>query len=266
MAIFIVLNLIILSSLIFIPNQINFEDDADKEQSDKNYPILLRTSDYSSSTGGNGGDINVSLHQSIEDITRISITNMSDPNNNSFTIDSPKDTTFNSSLTRIEIDYLTAENKTIEIEKNRVNGNYVYTETQPRAASFQVTGEFQGYDVYLDNVSVRTYTGGSKGITTEVYLFNATWDGLRYIPNGTAKTDAYAYLDSFYMAKQELEGWHEIQGFDVKLDPTQTENNIWFVVLFEDVVQGGSSASWTGAPDADDYIGAHLIVFHILMK
>ena len=76
------INIVGLSILILRPSPNHFLKDDNKSQTDNNAINEVITSDYTSDSEGSGGDINVTLHQSLYDSTRKEILNTSDPSQN----------------------------------------------------------------------------------------------------------------------------------------------------------------------------------------
>ncbi|UCF13379.1 MAG: hypothetical protein JSW06_03745 [Thermoplasmatales archaeon] len=129
-------------------------------------PLL---SDYSSSIEGTGANINVTMHQSLNDTTRKEILNTSDPSQNSFTVPCPPDSDFNSTYTYIEVEDLYAPNKTIVIQD--LNASYLpenYEKTIT-GTDHAIAGTFViEQDMYLENISL--YLGGRRGKNCGVEL------------------------------------------------------------------------------------------------
>jgi hypothetical protein len=244
--------MIVLNSFLFSPNQNSFINNDDKYQTDnKRNPIGLKTSDYSSTIEGTGGNINISLHQSLLDILLIKITNVSDLTNNTFNANSPTDTTFNSSLIKIEIEDIYAPNKTLIIEDGTPDGS-TDTSTGICANSFKVKG-----DGYLENISVYFESGRNKEGIVRIVLYNSTWVAGSSVPAVTDQ-NYLADLGTVILPSQNpgFTGWVSLTNVHTFLDNSNTENNTWFIGA-EDISQVNADPAWHSLSDGTDNAWAY---------
>ncbi|MFX1251285.1 MAG: hypothetical protein ACFFCZ_06730 [Promethearchaeota archaeon] len=140
-------------------------------------------------------------------------------------------------------------NQTLIVEDSAANHRENPTTSRPCATSFQVTG-----NMYLENVSARLWTN-NPGIDNEVkfVLYNSTWDSSNStsIPGGHYLNDYIDLGNINYTAN----GWVTITGLHEYLDNSKTDNNTWFIGIW-DIDEGTADANWyytiTGVGDTID--------------
>ncbi|MFX1538645.1 MAG: hypothetical protein ACFFDI_31040, partial [Promethearchaeota archaeon] len=145
--------------------------------------------------------------------------------------------------------YIYPANQTLIVEDSAVNHMENPTTSRPCATSFQVTG-----NMYLENVSARLWTD-NPGIDNEVkfVLYNSTWDSSNStsIPGGHYLNDYIDLGNINYTAN----GWVTITGLHEYLDNSKTDNNTWFIGIW-DIDEGTADANWyytiTGVGDTID--------------
>ncbi|MFW9829278.1 MAG: hypothetical protein ACFFEY_17010 [Candidatus Thorarchaeota archaeon] len=185
----------------------------------------LKVSDYSSSYSGTGEDMNILLHQAYLNNSFKTYLNASDPTNNTFYIPCPKETTFNSSYTRFDINNIYAPNKTLLIEDTPHDADsnlkdYTYmTSFRVNSSSLLINGSFNLY--YND--------GGTPTIT--VYLYNSTWINSRSEPD----TDSEKVITTFQPTSIAGGSWYQVDLQDTLLDKNKTENGTWFIALYRTI-------------------------------
>ncbi|MFW9903493.1 MAG: hypothetical protein ACFFFH_04110 [Candidatus Thorarchaeota archaeon] len=200
----------------------------------ENESVLVESeiaSNYNPDFIGNGKECNVTLQQSLIDISSISILNTSDPLNNTFYEPCPTTENFPSSFVNMTIEDIYAPNKTIIIEDEKhQNGFFDFTNVPETAASFQVKSS-----CYLQNVSVYLYHDdpGTENATVRFILYNSTWDSInnRSIPgannNGYVKDLGTTQFDESFI-------WVNLTcSSEVILNNSKTENNTWFIGLID---------------------------------
>ena len=105
----------------------------------------MKISDYSPDFVGNGENINITLHQSIVNNTIITFTDLE--KSNSFTEPCPVEKNFNSSFISVEIDDIKADNFSLVVQNNPLDGEIDCTTT--RLTSFSVST-----NCYIINASI----------------------------------------------------------------------------------------------------------------
>jgi len=206
-----------------------------------------KNSDYSSFSEGIGENINISLQQSLLDNSVIEISNVSDSDNNLFYEPCPTVQNFNSSSVNITIEDIYAPNKTLIIEDYPVNaGRYDFTNSEPGATSFKING-----NGYLENISVMLSNFDNVDTdTVGFYVYNSTWNSTtqKSVPDGRSPR-----LDTYIIPVGFIIGWYTITNQHYYLDNSKTENNTWFIGLYD---MGLGDGGWTYIDDNSDYFGA----------
>ncbi|MFX0165034.1 MAG: hypothetical protein ACFE9V_06900, partial [Candidatus Hodarchaeota archaeon] len=218
-----------LSITAFNPNIFNFSSSYNLTNiNTPNDPIFIDeiiAASYSSDYGNSGENLNISLHQSKIDVGTplFEITNASDSNNNTFYIDSPFESTFNSTLSQIFVEDIYAPNQTLNIEDQ-------FSWTQPTTSkiwsSFEVIG-----DCYLENISLSLQnTGGLGWEEYQVQLYNAQlWNfgGTDYIKHFSNQRTIGTYNQSYSAGRI----WFNITNIHEALDVDNTYNNTFFIAV-----------------------------------
>ncbi|GAH16069.1 unnamed protein product, partial [marine sediment metagenome] len=188
----------------------------------------LKISDYSSNFGSAGENMNITLHQSYLNNSINTIVNTSDSSNNKITLPSPTDTTFNSTYTNLTINDLYAPNKTLIVEDDTITSFDDFTNANPLVTSFSTAG-----DGYLENISVYVRNIAGNPATVTVVLYNSTWDtgNSRNEPDGN-NLGYVATLGTFGIPATTT-GTYSVKDVHYLLDNTNTENNTWFIGLFD---------------------------------
>ena len=200
-------------------------------ESDRTLKETITISDYSPDFTSNGEDCNVTLQQSLINTSPITISNSSDPENNTFYEPCPTTENFPSSFVNMTIEDIYAPNKTIIIEDEKhQNGFFDFTNVPETAASFQVKSS-----CYLRNVSVFLYHDdpGTENATVRFLLYNSTWDSInnRSIPG--ANNDGYV-KDLGTTQFDESFTWVNLTcSSEVILNNSKTDNNTWFIGLVD---------------------------------
>ncbi|MFX1392465.1 MAG: hypothetical protein ACFFAH_02720 [Promethearchaeota archaeon] len=213
----------------------------------------LKQSDYSPSSEGSGGDINVSLHQSLYDTTKKYIANTTDPTNSTFSVDSPADANFNSTNTYIELENIVSHNKTITLQTLfSPNATDDFSQGKLKANSFTVED-----GVYLENASVYITAAKNKFFEFKVVIYNSSWSVVnsRSEPVGS-ETEYYAEIGIFNMSVppgSDYIGWFECKNLHFQFDNSKTDNNTWFLGCLETVNSDpAANPKWYYVLDSDD--------------
>ena len=194
-------------------------------------PIVQTSSrgEYNPSYSRSGKPLNTTIHQSkLEEGSPLyKISNASDPTNNTFSTACPDDTKFNKTDQEIKIDNIYAPNTSITYEDE------TGTDYDPKpelldsryAASFDVGGSG-----HLENVSVYLSNNGSVSGNLILQVYNSTYDGNVYLPDGL-----YANLASEVILEVGFQGWYTFSNLSTYLDTSQTEGNTFLIVLKDSV-------------------------------
>lgn len=200
-------------------------------ENDRTFKETVATSAYSPDFTGNGDNCNVSLQQSLIDSSPITISNTSDPLNNTFYEPCPTIENFPSSFVNMTVEDIYAPNKTLIIEdEEHDNGDFDFTNAVPATASFKVKS-----NCYLNNISVHLSHNdpGTENATVRFLLYNSTWDTVnnRSIPGG----DVEGYIKDMGTAQfDEFSVWVNFTcSSKVVLNNSKTENNTWFIGLID---------------------------------
>ncbi|KKK87596.1 hypothetical protein LCGC14_2751650, partial [marine sediment metagenome] len=164
-----------MSFLTFSPLIWNSNDSISNSNSPNEVELFnkLKISDYSSNFVNTGENMNITLHQSYINNSFNTDLNLSDPNNNSFLLPSPKEINFNSSYTKINIDEIYAQNYTIVVEDDFAGGSgFHLLDTDPIYMSFETKGVG-----YIENISIRLreFVLGDNSLL-QLRFFNSEYD------------------------------------------------------------------------------------------
>ncbi|MFX1284703.1 MAG: hypothetical protein ACFFB5_13675 [Promethearchaeota archaeon] len=183
------------------------------------------TSDYTPTFTGNGENCNITLQQSLIESSPITVTNTSDPLNNTFYEPCPTTENFPSSLVNMTIEEIYAPNKTLIIEEGINQGNEPLS-GYPEATSFWIKG-----NGYLENVSVYLRNLGTNSATIRIDLFSSEWNSTesRSQPVGVALG---TQLGLFTIGASS-EGWMGVTRVHEFLNISNTENKTWFIAVFK---------------------------------
>ncbi|MFX0189095.1 MAG: hypothetical protein ACFE8A_15325, partial [Candidatus Hodarchaeota archaeon] len=229
------------------------KNDDESQTNNKIDSIGLKSSDYSSSIDGYGGDFNVSLHQSLYDTSSKSIANTTDAINSTFSVDCPTDTNFNSTYTYIEVENIVSHNKTITLQTLfSPNASDEFSQGKLKANSFTIDD-----GVYLENVSVYITAAKNKFFEFKVVIYNSSWSvaNSRSEPVGS-ETVYYAEIGIFNMtvpSGTDYIGWFECKNLHFQFDNTKTDNNTWFLGCLETTNSDpAANPKWYYVLDSDD--------------
>lgn len=177
---------------------------------------------------GEGSTLNTTIHQSkVEQGNPLhTITNASNPTNNTFSTICPDDKEFKTTQQEIKIENIYAPNKSITYEDESGFSSSLNALLDSRlAASFDIKGSgyLKDISVYLKNID-NTING-----SLTVKIFNATWDSI----NGLNKPGSQygADLKTGVKVLNNYDDWYTFSNLDLYLDTLQTENNTFFLVL-----------------------------------
>jgi len=201
----------------------------------------------------NGEEMNLTLEQSlIQDPSTLIISNMSDPTNNSLSLDCPIDPTFNSSFINISLEDIQAHNKTITVDDGADHGPQELDSGYSEITSFTVN-----YDCYLENITIELDNQGTGNGTISVRIYNSSWDGgaTRSKPNGG---DFSGDLVGSINALNNTKGWYTLENVHHFLNLSLTENNTWFIGLTETGAGADTGWEWT----ADNFNGNNSMAFY----
>ncbi|TFF88821.1 MAG: hypothetical protein EU548_08385, partial [Promethearchaeota archaeon] len=183
---------------------------------------------YSDSQEGSGADIDILLHQSIVDYENgdpiHEIADFDSIANRSFEIDSPSDTSFNSSYTEIKVEDIYAPNKTLNLELG-TTGN-------PTLSTFYWAFSFEVYsECVLENFSIcfSETSGGTIDGKVEIRLYNADDTGTQIEPLSNTNLITISQL----INDQDSRVWYNFTDLYVPLDPSTTDENTFFIVFWD---------------------------------
>lgn len=142
--------------------------------------------------------------------------------------------------------YISPCSQTLIVENSSRCGDEDFTNTDPCATSFIIPG-----NLFLENISVHLTNSLTENVTIRMVLYNSTWISGRSEPGGA---DAYEYLTlAIFDYPNETFGWYSVTGLHIFLNNSKTENNTWFVGLFD--IGTGISNAWWGYSRDDDSSG-----------
>ena len=208
-----------------------YKDDADKDD----FINSPKTSDSLPSFKRTGDKVNVTLHQSILNTSTIEFTNLDSENN--FTEPFPNFNGYNTSFINMTVDGINAPNYTLIVEDDIITSFDDFTNTNPDVTSFDVIG-----NGYLENISVYVRNVAGNPATVTIVLYNSTWDtgNSRSEPYGT-NLDYISTLGTFNVPATTT-GTFSLFNVHYLLNNTFTENNTWFIGLFDGGV--GADTRW----------------------
>ncbi|MFX1417796.1 MAG: hypothetical protein ACFE9N_02620, partial [Promethearchaeota archaeon] len=224
---------------------------SNKELDEKSYIFEieyddLKTADYSDNYTSVGGNINVSLHQSLVNTTRAGFSNLD--NSNSFKEACPTDTTFSSSFINVTVQDIQAPDKTLIVEDDYTGG----------VPLFQFNNHYLSFIArgvgFIENITLRIYlvnTGDPSNLT--ISLFSSTYDSVDARIEPDANLGIIVANDEVNASKTNWY-WHKVENINAQYNASNTYNDVFFLRI--DNV-GGSGintdyASDTGGIDAVD--------------
>lgn len=130
--------------------------------------------------------------------------------------------------------YISHPNTTLIVEDSPWANFQDFSISRPAATSFQVES-----DLYLENVSVYLSNINPSIATVRVVLYNSVWNSSNSIsiPGGTSQFD-YILLDVSNISASS-DGWHTVTGLHTFLNNSKTDNNTWFIGLWDISILGG---------------------------
>ena len=222
----------------------NFNESSSNSNSPTGFELFdeLKISDYSSTFVNTSENMNITLHQSYLNTSFDTVVITSIVNGNNFTIPSPTDTSFNSSITKFTIRDIQAPNKTLIIEDEELAFNELLDKAY--YTSFQLPN-----DGYIENISIQVSTTTNQYLG--VWIYNASWDGtyLKYdVPNTAVKQ--ITNVNHASPLWENITNWHQL------LDPANTDNNTFFVRVRSEL---DANANWYEGSDGtyDSIVWAH---------
>jgi len=184
------------------------------------------TSDYQNFNGA-GGNLNITLHQSLLNTSTIEFTNLD--SSNSFTEPFPNFNGYNTSFVNMTIDGIFAPNHTLIIEDGTVDSDSDLANTY--VTSFTVPSS-----CYLVNASINIYTAAGSP-TVSVRLYNSSWDG-----SNSRSEPVLSSQQNIGSFNSPPNGWNDIVLTKTLLNNSNTANNTWFIGLHED--SGSATINW----------------------
>lgn len=213
----------------------------------------VKSTDYTPDFTGNGEACDIALAQSLVDTSGITISNASDPLNNTFYEPCPVVQNFSSSFVNMTIEDIYAPNKTLIIEDGPADDISDDLATKAYLTSFTTNGS-----CLLTNGSFELSISGSPIV--HVYLFNSTWNST--MSRSEPDTGSETILTS---GTPTITGWHEFDLLDTFLNNSKTKNNTWFVGLYRSSPTG--TARWrfkyTGTDNSEAYTYDGLYLIHL---
>jgi len=215
----------------------NLYDDNEILRDPVDFNKLLLKSAEPQDFSGNGEQLNVTLHQSLVNLTEITFLNLDNKNN--FNEAYPKFNGYQSSLINITIDNIYAPNKSFIIEDDytgldflTVNNHYVSFETRG-------SGFLENLSLYIKRTNIDTGT-----CDMSIYLYNATQVSGQIRPNSlvhaTPIVDDVAVTGTTYY-------WFNATNLHSSFNSEQTYNNTFFLRVQQS--GGTESIIWNGAWD-----------------
>ncbi|KKL26696.1 hypothetical protein LCGC14_2392720, partial [marine sediment metagenome] len=183
----------------------------------------LKISDYSSNFVNTGENMNITLHQSYLNTSFNTDLNLSDPNNSSFILPSPKEINFNSSYTKISIDEIYAQNYTIVVEDDFAGGSGFHNlDTDPIYMSFETKGVG-----YIENISIRLREFNLIDNTLlQLRFFNSEYDVGK---SGIRPKNQLAFLVSAEVINDVSMFWWNLTNVHQFYNSSETYNNTFFI-------------------------------------
>jgi len=209
-------------------------------------PIASNLGNYS----GNGQKMNITLHQSYLNSTYNKHFSPDDPNNRTISVPCPKDTTFNSSFTKIQVSNIQAPNKSFIIEDDR---DWQQSLASRIWASFTVRGSG-----YLENVSIRVRNNDDNE-QYNIRLYNSTswtYQSTNYIKPSINIATLVSAKD---VSQTSDFIWLELTNLHQKLNVSKTYNKTFFIAVqrlndygewaFENENDGDDTIVWDSISD-----------------
>ncbi|MFX0207272.1 MAG: hypothetical protein ACFFDT_14890 [Candidatus Hodarchaeota archaeon] len=206
----------------------------------------IKSAEYAPDFTGKGEDCDIALAQSLVDTSGITISNASDPLNNTIYEPCPTVQNFPSSSVNMRIEDIYAPNKSLSIEDYSPDaGFFDFTSFGDAATSFSVKN-----NCYLENVSVycRNLDTGDS-VDVRVFLCNSTWNNTE---QRSQPDEMLPILDTFNIPQGLITGWYSIYNSHYFLNNTLTQNNTWFIGLWD---IGIGNALWAYVDDDSLYEG-----------
>ncbi|NVM46678.1 MAG: hypothetical protein HWN79_17365, partial [Candidatus Lokiarchaeota archaeon] len=208
-------------NVLVIDNSYNAENNNDNSLDFQNQ--TPETSDYQN-FNGDGGNLNITLHQSYLNNSFNTNLNTSDSNNNTFTLPCPTDITFNSSYVNITVDNIYAPNKTIILETTTILTEWVYDNAV--AIGFQVKGSG-----ILDNFSIcfsETHTNTNDALIG-FEIFNAQWSNGKIEPGSTLLKSAW--IETIHDDVSQV--WYNFTNINTFLNVSETYQNYFYLRMVQ---------------------------------
>ncbi|TFG11808.1 MAG: hypothetical protein EU535_06840, partial [Promethearchaeota archaeon] len=199
----------------FIDNRIPLS-----EKSFDNFENGLISSDYSSNIEGSGEKLNITLHQSLVNLSNLEFSNLD--LSNSFTEPFPMFSGYNTSFINITVSNINAPNKTLDLEKDTDDVPISYG-SPTYAFSFDVLSNatLKEFEVCL------TGSSGSADAGVGFQVWNATWTGSAILPD--SNTGLLSHTETVYTTDNKA--WHKISP-NIDLSPSETDNDTFFIVMW----------------------------------
>ncbi|MFX0012866.1 MAG: hypothetical protein ACFE9R_21330, partial [Candidatus Hermodarchaeota archaeon] len=192
----------------------------------------IRTADYSATHSSTGENMNIALHQSLINTTEREYSNL---DNYATLVEAcpASDPNFNSSYIEIDVAQIEAPNKTLDIESSSSNAILDITASIAGATHFISRG-----NGYIENVSVRlTNIDLTTDATCQMVLY--AFDSGNNRPAGTNQYDVYATLGNFAFPNNTYSQWYTLTGIHQLINNSDTDDDKWFIGLFDNSVGGG---------------------------
>ena len=166
----------------------------------------------------NTGAINVTIQQSYSNATDVSL----DQDSVSFTSPAPSSAGYSSSNIDISIKDISIQNKSDIIEDSSRSWRTAMADSSPLVTSFAVPT-----NCYITNATFDLrLTGSTTNISAVIY--NSTWTGSTSKPDG--EYDDYI---EFGNVTVDGTGWKTAKNETFYLDNSKTDNNTWFIGLYD---------------------------------
>ncbi|MBN2156654.1 MAG: hypothetical protein JW776_11490, partial [Candidatus Lokiarchaeota archaeon] len=167
----------------------------------------------------NSGSVNVSIKQTYSNETDINI----NQETTSFTTSAPMDKDYLSSTINISVKDISIHNYTDILEDSGRYWRKLVDENKPLVTSFTVP-----IDCYLTNASFDMRLSGTAD-DLRVRIYNSTWDSDNSISKPSGFND-YVYLGNITV---DSSGWKDLTNINHYLNNSNTDNNTWFIGLFD---------------------------------
>ncbi|MHA1339777.1 MAG: hypothetical protein ACTSRZ_06615 [Promethearchaeota archaeon] len=187
---------------------------------------------YSTNSSNYVNSVSAIIHEAYTNYTRFNFSE----SESILSVPAPTDSDFNTSNIEFTITNITASNYSLTIEDSSVSGQQ-NIRTDPYFTSFTTIN-----NCYLTNVSIYTANTGFGSGTVHVYLLNSTWNSTAGRSEPDFNSDPKENNIGDITAITNSLNWYTLTGINVLLDNSKTENNTWFIGLFEDDV--GQFCDW----------------------